>query len=213
MPGFLSSSKPTSMFPLLETIKIKNGIIHYPEEHQTRMDQSVRTIFGSKAIAPSLEENIQLPHYIGDSWFKCRIIYGLTIAKTEYEPYQRPRIQSLELVDHDEISYDLKWADRSEINKLVDGSSADNIIIVKKGQITDSSYANLLFWKKGRWYTPANPLLPGTQRARLLREGEIFPERITRENLHRFEKVKWINAMLDMKDGPEWPLSIIRNLY
>lgn len=201
------------MFPLLETIKIKNGIIHHLEDHQARMNQSVRTIFGSKAIAPSLRENIQPPHYIGTSWYKCRIIYGLTIAKTEYEPYQRPRIKSLELVDHDEIFYDLKRADRSEINKLTDGSSADNIIIVKKGQITDSSYANLLFRKKGKWYTPANPLLPGTQRARLLRRGEIYPAEITRENLHLFERVKWINAMLDMEDGPEWPLSIIKNIH
>src|SRR5699024_8638866 len=200
------------MYPLLETIKIKEGTIHHIEDHQNRMNQSVKKIWGPEAVAPRLKEHILIPENIGFSWYKCRILYGLSIDKIEFEPYKLPEINSLELVDHNEISYNLKWADRSELNLISRRSSADDILIVKNGQITDSSYANLLFYKKGKWFTPAYPLLAGTQRARLLHKKEIATAEITRENLHHFERIKWINAMLDMKDGPEWPIGIIKNL-
>lgn len=200
------------MYPLLETIKIKDGTIHHVEDHQDRMDQSIKKIYGPEAVAPRLEEHIFIPEYVGFSWYKCRIIYGLSIGKIEFEPYKLPEINSLELVHNDEISYELKWADRSQLNRISEKSSADDILIVKNGQITDSSYANLLFYRNGKWITPAHPLLAGTQRARLLSKNQILTAEITPEDLHHFDHIKWINAMLDLEDGPEWPIDIIKNI-
>lgn len=200
------------MHPLLETIKIKNGKIFHLNDHQNRMDRSVKAVYGSSATAPLLHTHIQIPKEAGQSWYKCRVIYGQTIGKIEYSPYQPQQIESIELVYDDAISYEVKWVDRTGIDLLKKKSPADDIIIVKEGYITDSSYANLLFHKNGQWFTPEQPLLAGTQRARLLSSGQIKEVRIKPEDLRKYDRIKWINAMLDMNDGPEWPLEVIKNL-
>jgi len=200
------------MHPLLETLKIKNGRIYHLNDHQNRMNLSVKKIYGSSAEAPSLRSHIQIPEEAGDMWFKCRVVYGLSIGKIEYSPYRVQPVQSMELIFDDEIQYEIKWSDRTGIDLLKNRSSADDIIIVKDGRITDSSYANLLFHKNGQWFTPAHPLLAGTQRARLISSGKIKEAEIKPQHLKKYDRIKWINAMLDMVDGPEWPIGVIKNL-
>lgn len=199
-------------FPFIETIKVKNGKAFYLEDHQKRMEASVRFCFGADAPVPSLAASIRVPDGIGDRWYKCRVVYGKTIHSVEYEPYKIKTVKKLILREAPGISYNLKWRDRSALDQLKDNTEADDIIITQNGLITDGSFANLLFLKDGIWYTPDTPLLPGTQRARLLRDKKIVSKRISVNDLKAFEKVKWINAMLDMKDGPEWPIEIIANL-
>jgi len=76
------------------------------------------------------------------------------------------------------------------------------VIITKDGFITDSSVANLVFKRKDKWLTPFTYLLNGTQRQFLLDQKIIEEEKITINDLHRYEKVKLINAMLKF-DAPE----------
>jgi 4-amino-4-deoxychorismate lyase len=74
----------------------------------------------------------------------------------------------------------------------------DDILIVKNGLITDTSYSNVAFFDGQLWFTPHQPLLPGTARARLLHEGCLQEAKITLTDLHRFEKCSLINAMLPL---------------
>jgi len=70
-------------------------------------------------------------------------------------------------------------------------------LIVKNSLITDTSIANIAFFDSIRWVTPALPLLKGTTREKLLREGKIFEENIHVDDLERFSKVALMNAMID----------------
>ena len=94
---------------------------------------------------------------------------GKNITRIEFEPYVRPAVRSLKVVLSDSISYGYKSADRSALDHLFQlRGECDDILIVKKGCVTDSYYANVAFWDGKHWFTPDTPLLPGTMRASLL---------------------------------------------
>jgi 4-amino-4-deoxychorismate lyase len=67
----------------------------------------------------------------------------------------------LQLVTDNEIEYTHKTTDRNALNRLFEQrKKADDIIIVKNGQLTDSLFANLVFESHtGELFTPKNPLL------------------------------------------------------
>ena len=68
----------------------------------------------------------------------------------------------------------MKLRQRGKLNELfAKKGSCDDVIIVRNGLITDSSYANLIFFDGREWITPKVPLLEGTCRARLLASGKI----------------------------------------
>ncbi len=187
---------------LLETIRVKNGIFSNLNFHQERMN-------GSRKVLFSCTDEIELLSILQDSsndisdnkLYKCRIIYNTEIRKIEFIPYQKPHINTLKLVYSDDIEYNHKYFDRQQINELLElKGDADDIIIVKNGLITDTSFANLLFYNGEHWLTPTFPLLKGTQRAKLLEQEKIRVADIRPEDLHNFKKIRLINAMLRFED-------------
>ena len=101
----------------------------------------------------------------------------------------------------DDLDYSLKYADRTEINKLREKrGGCDDILIIKNGFVTDTSYANIIFWDGEKWLTPSTPLLKGTKRQKLIDEGKIIPAEIREEDIPKFKKAKIINSMIDIED-------------
>ncbi len=72
---------------------------------------------------------------------------------------------------------------------------------MKNGFVTDTSYANIVFWDGGKWITPTSPLLHGTARDRLLDSNQITEAEIAIDDLKNYSKAKIINAMIDMDEG------------
>ncbi len=187
---------------LLETIRTEKGEFFNLHLHQNRMNNSRKILFNRKDVInlPSILEE-PTSRISGNKFYKCRIIYNSEVTKIEFIPYNIPEIKSLKLVTCDEIDYNHKYLDRQQINELLtEKDKADDIIIVKNGLITDSSTANLLFYNGRHWLTPALPLLEGTQRAKLLTHEKIQVADIRIEDLHNFQKVRLINAMLRFED-------------
>jgi len=187
------------MCRLLETIRCENGVLQNLFHHQERLDNSQQALFSSfQNISLKM---LTVPEEFKKGLYKCRVIYAEDIENVEFLPYQLPKIQSLKLVVNDEIEYRHKFADRSDIQKMFEKrGDADDILIVKHGLITDTSYANILFFDGKNWLTPSKPLLHGTQRAKLLAETKIIPASITPANLPRFSKARLINAMIRFED-------------
>jgi 4-amino-4-deoxychorismate lyase len=78
-------------------------------------------------------------------------------------------IESLKLVEDNTISYRHKYSDRSHLLELMNmRGDCDDILIVKDGYITDTSFSNIVFFDGDKWVTPARPLLRGTMRESLL---------------------------------------------
>ena len=78
-------------------------------------------------------------------FYKARVVYGEQGVETaEYAPYSMRNINSLQVVEDNTITYDYKSTDRSRLNALVEKKgSSDDIIIVKHGLLTDTSFTNL----------------------------------------------------------------------
>ena len=79
----------------------------------------------------------------------------------------------------------------------------EKIVIVKQGFITDTSYANIVFFDGHKWFTPVSPLLKGTKRTFLLDKKIIEETEIRIDDLEKFKKARLINAMIDFEDKVE----------
>jgi 4-amino-4-deoxychorismate lyase len=141
--------------------------------------------------------------------YKCRIVYDDEMKDVEFIAYQPKPIRSLRIIEHDRINYEFKYKDRKTIDRLYElRKECDDILIVKRGLVTDSSYSNIIFKKGKRWYTPWSALLKGTQRQYLLENELIEEEEIRAEDIKTFETFKLINAMLEF-NAPEINVSAI----
>ena len=159
--------------------------------------------FHEKRMAKTIGLNINLSEYIyapTDELLKCKVIYNSEgIMDIEYAPYTKRVIESFQLIFDDSIEYAQKRLDRAKLDTLFEQrQSCDEIIIVKNGLVTDTSIANIAIYDGNNWLTPKQPLLQGTTRARLLKEGTIFEKDISVEMLQNASKMALLNAMINM---------------
>lgn len=197
------------MSQLFETIKIVNGIPQNLFYHNKRFNESRAALFSLKEPV-DLAQLIKVPSEFRKGIVKCRCIYDADKIEFEYLPYHIKPLKSVSLVEGGEIHYSYKFADRNVFEELKKAVSGDDIIITKEGMVTDASYANLIFFDGSRWVTPANPLLKGTMRQKLLAERKIIQYIITTGMIKRFKSFKLINAMMDMEESPELSTDVIR---
>lgn len=179
----------------IETIRIEKGRLRNIAYHDRRMNEVLREVWG-------VDRSVSLETYIDASPYeertRCRVTYGRDVESVEFFPYQIRPVHSLQLVRGGQIEYRRKRADRSELNALFAcRGEADDVLIVRGGLLTDTSIANIALGDGTGWYTPASPLLEGTQRACLLDAGMIRPLDIHADDLSRFQKIRLFNAMID----------------
>ena len=193
---------------LLESIKLLDGEYHNLFYHEQRMSRSLKILCGTQGYV-DLEEFLQNVDKPKQGLFKCRIVYDDTSREIEFIPYQYKSIASLRVIEHDRISYEFKYADRKTLNRLFElRKNCDDILIVKRGLVTDSSSSNVVFKKDKYWYTPWSALLKGTMRAKLLERNLIIEEEIRVKDIKTFQSFKPINAMWEF-DAPEIDVSNI----
>ena len=178
----------------IETIRFENGHYHLLEYHQDRVNRTFSVYFPS--VRP-IDLSEILPDFKHSGKYKFRVEYYAKAWRIDHSVYTPKSIDSVKIVESD-IDYGFKYADRSELNQLVTLSDADEILIAKDGQITDSSYSNLAFFDGSQWFTPKSPLLDGVRRRQLLASGRLSEKDITLNDLQSFQKGCFINAMLDL---------------
>jgi len=190
------------MCRLVESIKVEGGQLIHIERHNLRFNEARREAFGVEQ-AVNLQDLIVIPDSLSDEVYKCRVLYKKQIETIEFQPYTPRNVETLRLVDGGAIDYHLKLENRKALNELLlQKGEADDILIVKDGCITDTSYANIAFFDGTQWFTPDTYLLNGTQRRRLLAEGILTKARITPADLAKYTAAKPINAMLDWEKTP-----------
>jgi 4-amino-4-deoxychorismate lyase len=190
------------MCQLVESLKLKDGVIQNLEYHQSRMNRSMNELFPD-AEKIELAKAITIPENCKSGVYKVRVLYGSSVEKIEIEPYSFRIIKSLKVVRHESIDYHLKYTDRQILQQLfAQRGNCDDIIIVKNGFVTDSFAANLLFFDGKKWFTPTTPLLKGTKRQLLLDQGIISEREIREEDIRSYQKVGLINAMIDLEEMP-----------
>jgi 4-amino-4-deoxychorismate lyase len=180
------------------------------EFHQARFEKSCVDYFGIQTNT-DLEKRIEIPEFAKEGLFRCRVSYSKQIEMIEFIPHKYREIKSLKLIEDNEIDYRFKYADRVRLNQLFENrGSCDDIIIVKNGRITDSTFANIVFYDGEKWWTPDSPLLQGTQRTKLLGSGKISECRITPKDISKYKKAGLINALNNFEEMPQIEIA---NIY
>ncbi len=177
----------------LETIKSIDGEIYNIEYHQKRYESVLDSI--GILEKEDLRKYIDPPKY---GIYKCKLVYTDDTIDVSYHEYKKREVNSLKLVFNNDIEYSKKLENRDEINALFElREECDDILIIKNLLICDTSIANVAFYRDGEWFTPKEPLLKGTTRARLIDEGKIIESDIKVQDIRSFSKIALLNAMID----------------
>lgn len=183
----------------------------YFETIKTLDEEVLNLQYHNARVARTIGLNINLHDYIFppcEDLLRCKLIYDESgVLSVEYFPYQKREIKSFKLVFDDSIDYSKKKLDRSGIDRLfAQKGECDEIIIVKKGLITDTSIANIAVLDDGIWFTSKTPLLEGTTRARLLDEGLIKERDIDIDMLKSAQQIALMNVMIDFDIKEEYTI-------
>ncbi|MGF1480444.1 MAG: aminotransferase class IV [Cyanophyceae cyanobacterium] len=197
------------MCQLFESIKVYRHEIYNLPYHEDRVNRSRAELW--KIEEPvNWQQQLTIPAHLGEGLYKCRVTYGPEIQRVEFLSYRATPIRSLKIVCDDMIAYTHKYQDRQALLSLREQrGNCDDILIVKNHWVTDTSYCNVACWSGEKWYTPAKPLLAGTQRASLIAQEIVHEEDIRIQDLNKFKKLKLINALLDFESAPVIPISCI----
>ena len=197
--------------PCFETIRVADRKLQNLNAHELRLNRTRAILWGiSRPI--SLAEIAPPPSLSAQIVYKCKLMYDQHgIGQATWEPYTIRPIKSLRHIEANTLDYSHKYADRTALQELLTHcNGADDLLLSRCGLLTDTSYANIALFDGQLWHTPAQPLLPGTQRATLLKAGILRPADIRVEDLARFSHIKLINAMLPWEVGPVLTIAQIK---
>jgi len=185
------------MYQFLETIQLRDGAFKRLAYHQLRMESAMSGRYPDAPV-PLLNEILHQVAFPLAGLYKCRVIYDSEIRKIEFHPYSLPVIRSLKIVETDMPSLPYKPADRSGFHALfAQRGDCDDVLLVKNGLLTDTSYCNIALYDGKYWFTPRVPLLTGVNRAQLLAEGRLIEKDIKVEELVNFQCIVLFNALID----------------
>jgi len=180
---------------LFETIRLQDGVLQNLEYHNERLNHSRKSLYKSTDTI-DLEQIIQIPASSKKGLVKCRVSYSREIKTIEFELYVPHVVKSLRMIEANTILYNYKYTNRGRINELLTKRERfDEILIIRNGFVTDTSYSNIIFFDGTKWVTPSTPLLHGTMRSYLLKNEIISEMKIKVPDLKQFQKARLINAM------------------
>lgn len=194
----------------IETLKVINGKFETPEEHFARLSNTQKEIYGISSNF--FLENSEIPFDARKGIVKCRILYDDKIKNIEYFPYNMRNINSLKIINTENIRYDKKFADRRCFENLLKFKGLyDDILICINNEITDTSFSNIVFSDGENFYTPSSYLLNGVRRQQLLNKGIIKELKMQISDISSFQKAYLINTMISIDDNVSLPVSMIED--
>jgi 4-amino-4-deoxychorismate lyase len=183
---------------LLETIKVQQATIYNIEYHNKRLNRTHKELFG-------IETNINLEEYlvppIDTLLYRCRLTYTKNMETTtmEYIPYIPQKQTTFHIIESN-IDYSYKYANRDNLNALKEQyPNVDDIIIANRGELRDTTIANIAFFDGEIWWTPQKPLLEGTMREYLLQKGKLQKKNIQIDEISHYYGFAVMNAMVGFK--------------
>ncbi len=191
---------------LFETIKCQNRLLHNLFYHNNRVRWTLENLFGVMGDV-DLESSIEIPDWIGEGLYRCRVSYDQAISKVEFFDYDFKHPKTIQIDENPSFKYNFKYEDRNDFQNLLKlYPKTDDVIITQNGLLTDATYANVAFFDGIKWFTPTTYLLLGTKRAYLLDNQMLFEEEIAVKDLKKFKRLALINAMRDLDLSYEFEL-------
>jgi len=185
---------------LFETMKLDGGRVFNLKYHQARVDAAFKALF-PKVRPVCLEELLAGVSLPADGLYRLRVSYSDIKAEAAVFPYVRRKINRLILIEDNSLSYPHKFENREMFQRYSGKFAADEEpLFVVNGQVTDTTFSNIVLNKGNVYVTPAACLLKGTKRQQMLDTGIITEMKITPEKLSDFETVHIINALNGIGD-------------
>lgn len=183
----------------IESLKLVGERFSNIELHQQRIDLTSKAF----SINSKIElKDISIPNFNDDLVRKCRIIYSKDDFSVSFSEYKQRKIENLKVVFDDTIDYSYKFENRDRLNSLFeDRGGCSDIIIVKNGCLTDTSFSNIVLFDGDKYFTPSSFLLNGNMRQKLLMDKIIIEKEIKLEDIHSFKKLYLINALNSLEDS------------
>jgi 4-amino-4-deoxychorismate lyase len=179
----------------VESIQLNDGVFKRLELHQDRVCKAMKDFFPTVKVIDLAEYLHQLAFPV-QGIYKCRLVYDSMIRNVEFTLYIPRKIETLRLVKTEMESTPYKKVDRSRLNAAYAlRGDCDEIILVKNGLVTDTSYTNIAFFDGNHWVTPRIPLIYGVNRTELICKGILTEKDIPLSELENFNRVSLFNAM------------------
>ena len=193
-------------FALIETMRLDHGVIPRLNRHLARMEGSARYFsypWHSAVVRQAVDE-ATLCQAAGMWRLRLTVDRHGTPSTTCTEYSHTPdRVWRVSMasspIDHTDpflfnkttrrSVYDLARADHPDVD--------DVLLWNERGEVTESTIANVVTEIDGRRYTPPVEcgLLPGTLRAELIEQGEIFERHLTVDDLRSAARIWLINSL------------------
>ncbi len=200
------------MYRFLETIKLFDGNFFRLTLHQQRLNRAFTECYPNTQV-PDLISIIQNSDFPLNGFYKCRILFDKEDYKIEFEPYVRKEITSLQLVNTDIQTFNYKPADRTVYQQAFElRKNCDDVLLVRDGLITDTSYANIAFFDGVNWITPEIPLIYGVNRALLIAEKKLMELPVKISDFPNFHSFRLFNAMIEFGEI-ELSMTAINQFY
>ncbi len=200
-------SVPAPAFSLLETMRWtpKEGYFLL-ERHLDRLQDSASYFGFSIDLAALRQELAQLAARLGQARQKVRLLvtkegrFSLEAEELPEAAAKRQRVAVAHApVDSSDPFLYHKTSNRGvyETARIACPGFEDVLLFNQGGEITESTIANVAVEIEGRLCTPpvSCGLLPGTLRAHLLQQGQLFERPIAVEELHRSPRVFLLNSV------------------
>jgi para-aminobenzoate synthetase/4-amino-4-deoxychorismate lyase len=199
-------TEPWEEFQLLETLALKNGEYFLLDRHLSRARNSAR-YFGFRwdetEVLKALED-VCRSHRLGH--WRIRLIVGRDgKGRTAVDPLgESPTVpvavkfSSRAIDDRDPLVFHKTTARSRYDIELERCSPCDDVIFWNcRGEVTESTIANVVVSSEGRHWTPPREagLLAGTLREELISKGELFERTITKEELASSRSFALINSV------------------
>lgn len=189
------------MSRFFETIKVLGGIPQNIEYHLWRVSDTAAQ-FNLPNIAKEFENTLEKFKMENTGIHKLRIEYSENIEKVDIKKYHFANPKFYKVIEIDDYNYNYKFVNRNLLDNIHQSLPENTIaILTKNGQITDTTYANLVFEIDGEYVTPSQPLLKGTKRQQYLDNHRIKIRDLTLDDLSKTEKIYLINAMIDFENN------------
>ena len=183
------------MCRFVESIQLNEGVFKRLDLHQERVCKAMKDFYPTKKVIELAEYMNQLSFPV-EGVYKCRLVYDSVIRIIEFTPYIPRKIQTLRMVKTGMDSTPYKKEDRNLLNEAYAlRGDCDDIIMLKDGLITDTSFTNIALFDGINWVTPRIPLIYGVNRKELLNTGVLTEKDITPKELMNFKLISLFNAM------------------
>ena len=200
--AFLGREEPP--FDLLESLRWDGASFYLLREHQERLAASAAYFerpFDAAAMRAALDDAVR---DWGGTPAKVRLLLfadGAVSATAGPLPETRPvvlRWASAPVDDRDRFLFHKTTRRQVYDDALAERGAADDVLLWnRRGEVTESCFANVVVNRDGTWFTPpvGCGLLAGTLRGRLLESGKVQEAVVTRNDVHRAGEVALINSV------------------